>query len=79
MRKEDFEKIKQVKFLNENTLFVEGFVLFQCSIKSLNDLNTNNNAHKGILKRLEKSNLLQDPNEPLTSPSQGAHSGAQEK
>ncbi len=77
--KEDFEKIKQVKFLNENTIFVEDFILFQCSIKSLNDLNANNNAHKGILKRLEKYNLLQAPNEPLMSPSQGAHSGAQEK
>ena len=77
--KEDFEKIKQVKFLNENTIFVEDFILFQCSIKSLNDLNANNNAHKGILKRLEKYNLLQAPNVPLTSPSLGAHSGAQEK
>lgn len=77
--KEDFEKIKQVKFLNENTIFVEDFILFQCSIKALNDLNANNNAHKGILKRLEKYNLLQAPNVPLTSPSLGAHSGAQEK
>ena len=77
--KEDFEKIKQVKFLNENTIFVEDFVLFQCSIKSLTDLNANNNAHKGIIKRLEKYNLLQAPNVPLTSPSLGAHSGAQEK
>ena len=77
--KEDFQKIKQVKFLNENTIFVEDFILFQCSIKSLTDLNANNNAHKGIIKRLEKYNLLQAPNVPLTSPSLGAHSGAQEK
>ena len=77
--KEDFEKIKQVKFINENTIFVEDFILFQCSIKSLTELNANNNAHKGILKRLEKYNLLQAPNVPLTSPSLGAHSGAQEK
>ena len=77
--KEDFQKIKQVKFLNENTIFVEDFILFQCSINSLTDLNANNNAHKGIIKRLEKYNLLQAPNVPLTSPSLGAHSGAQEK
>ena len=77
--KEDFQKIKQVKFLNENTIFIEDFILFQCSIKSLTDLNANNNAHKGIIKRLEKYNLLQAPNVPLTSPSLGAHSGAQEK
>ena len=77
--KEDFQKIKQVKFLNENTIFVEDFILFQCSIKSLTELNANNNAHKGIIKRLEKYNLLQAPNVPLTSPSLGAYSGAQEK
>lgn len=77
--KEDFEKIKQVKFLDENTIFIEDFVLFQCSIKSLSELKPSNNAHKGIIKRLEKYNLLQAPCEPLVSPCQGAHSGAQEK
>lgn len=77
--KEDFEKIKQVKFLNEDTIFIEDFVLFQCSIKALSELKPTNNAHKGIIKRLEKYNLLQAPNVPLTSPSLGAHSGAQEK
>lgn len=77
--KEDFQQIKQVKFLSEDIIFIEDFVLFQCSIKSLYELNLNNNAHKGIIKRLEKYNLLQAPNVPLTSPSLGAHSGAQEK
>lgn len=77
--KEDFEKIKQVKFLDENTIFIEDFVLFQCSIKTLTELKPTNNAHRGIIRRLEKYNLLQTPSEPLTSPSLGAHSGAQEK
>ena len=77
--KEDFQQIKQVKFLSEDIIFIEDFVLFQCSIKSLYELDLNNNAHKGIIKRLEKYNLLQAPNVPLTSPSLGAHSGAQEK
>ena len=77
--REDFTKIKQVRFINENTIFIEDFILFQCSINSLNDLNPNNNAHKGIIKRLEKYNLLPAPNVPLTSPLLGAHSGAQEK
>lgn len=66
--KEDFEAIKQIKFIDENTIFVEDFVNFQCSVKSINDLNPNNNAHKGVIKRLEKYNLFQAPNEPLTSP-----------
>lgn len=77
--KEDFEKIKQVKFLDENTVFIEDFVLFQCSIKTLSELKPTNNAHKGIIRRLEKYNLLQAPSEPLSSPFEGAHSGAQEK
>lgn len=77
--REDFEAIKQIKFIDENTIFVEDFVLFQCSIKNLNELNPNNNAHKGIIKRLNKYNILLAPNEPLTSPSLGAHRGAQEK
>lgn len=55
--KKDFEEIKQIRFINENTIFIEDFILFQCGISSLNDLNPNNNAHKGIIKRLEKYNL----------------------
>lgn len=77
--KEDFEKIKQVKFLDENTIFIEDFVLFQCSIKNLNGLKPSNNAHKGIIRRLEKYNLFQAPSEPLVSPTEGAHRGTQEK
>lgn len=52
--KKDFEAIKQIKFINENTVFIEDFILFQCGISSLNDLNPNNNAHKGIINRLKK-------------------------
>lgn len=52
--KKDFEAIKQVKFIDDNTVFIEDFILFQCGISSLKDLNPNNNAHKGIIKRLEK-------------------------
>lgn len=77
--KDDFLKIKQIKFLDENTIFVEDFVNFQCSVASINDLNANNNAHKGVIKRLKKYNLILAPEVPLTSPSLGAHSGAQEK
>ena len=78
--KENFKRIKQIKFLDDNTVFVEDFVLFQCGISSLNELNANNNAHKGIIKRLIKYNLFSlGANEPLTSPSIGALCGAQEK
>lgn len=64
--KENFKKIKQLKFLDDNTIFIEDFVLFQCGISSLNALNPNNNAHKGIIKRLEKYNLILGANEGLT-------------
>ena len=63
--REDFEKIKQVRFLDDNTIFVEDFVNFQCSISSINELNPNNNAHKGIIKRLKKYGLYLGANEGL--------------
>ena len=78
IKKEDFEGIKQVIFINDDTIFIEDFVLFQCSIDSLKDLNPNNNAHKGIIKRLEKYNLL-GASEPLVSPSLGAQDKEKEK
>lgn len=78
IKKEDFKGIKQVIFINDDTIFVEDFVLFQCSIDSLKDLNPNNNAHKGIIKRLEKYNLL-GAIEPLISPSLGAQDKEKEK
>ncbi len=79
IKKEDFEGIKQVVFLDDETIFIEDFVLFQCSIDSLKDLNPNNNAHKGIIKRLEKYNLYLGASEPLVSPSLGAQDKEKEK
>lgn len=72
--KEDFEKIKQIRFIDENTIFVEDFILFQQSIQSLDQLNPNNNAHKSIIKKLEKYNIFSAPSKPLlrgTSNSKG--------
>lgn len=77
--KEDFLKIKQVKFLNDNTIFVEDFATFQCSIDSIEGLNPNNNAHKGIIKRLKKYGLYLGASEPLVSPSLGAQDKEKEK
>lgn len=86
--KKDFEGLKQIKFLNENTIFIEDFIIFQCGIDSIKDLNPSNNAHKGIIKKLKKYNLYGAganeplvspslaPKEPLTSPSLGALCGA---
>lgn len=79
IKKEDFEGIKQVVFIDDETIFIEDFVLFQCSIDSLKDLNPNNNAHKGIIKRLEKYNLYLGASQPLVSPSLGAQDKEKEK
>ena len=77
--REDFEKIKQVKFLNDNLVFIEDFALYQCKVKSFNDLNPKNNAHKGVLKLLKKYDIFEAPNEGLVSPLEGAQEKEKEK
>lgn len=76
---EDFEKIKQVKFIAADFIFIEDFALFQCKVKSFNDLNPKNNAHKGVLKLLEKYNIFKAPSEPLESPFEGAQDKDKDK
>ena len=55
--KKDFEAIKQVKFISDDKIFIEDFIKFQynTSIPLLNPLNR---VHKGILKSLEKHNII---------------------
>lgn len=57
--KADFEGLKQVRFVNEDTVFIEDFIYFQYGIKNHKDLNPNNNVHKGIINRLKKYNCYQ--------------------
>lgn len=77
--REDFENIKQVKFIDENTIFIEDFALFQCKVKSFNELNPKNNAHKGVLKLLKKYNIFEAPAEGLVSPLEGTQEKDKEK
>ncbi len=77
--KEDFTKIKQVKFIEDDLIFIEDFALFQCKVSSFDKLNPNNNAHKGVLKLLEKYGILKAPSMGLTSPSNGAQEKDKEK
>lgn len=77
--KDDFKKIKQVRFLDDNFIFIEDFALYQCKIQSFDKLNPNNNAHKGVLKLLEKYGIYKAPSKPLTSPSPGAQEKEKEK
>lgn len=69
--KEDFEKLHFVKFLKEDFIYLENFILFQYKLNSLEELNPSNNAHKGILKRLKEFSPLLAPNKPLVSPING--------
>ncbi|MBR5012308.1 MAG: hypothetical protein IKY15_00040 [Clostridia bacterium] len=56
--KEDFEGLKQIRFINENTVFVEDFIKFQNGIE-INELNPNYSVHKGIIKKLNKYNAFE--------------------
>lgn len=69
--KQDLLAIKQVKFINDNLIFIEDFIFFQYKIKSLNELNPKNNAHKGVIKRLEEFSPSLAPTQPLESPIDG--------
>jgi hypothetical protein len=55
--KEDFLKIKQIKFLSETKIFIEDFIFFQYGI-TIENLNEKNRVHKGIIKSLEKNGVL---------------------
>ena len=55
--KEDFEAIKQVKFISDDKIFIEDFIKFQYKT-SIHLLNPLNRVHKGILKSLEKNNII---------------------
>lgn len=61
--KEDFEGLKQIRFINENTVFVEDFIKFQNGI-TIEELNPNYSVHKGIIKKLNKYNAFITLNEP---------------
>jgi hypothetical protein len=69
--KEDFEKLHFVKFLKEDFIYLENFILFQYKINSLEELNPSNNAHKGVIKRLKEFSPLLAPTQPLVSPFNG--------
>ena len=77
--KEDFKKIKQVKFIEDDLIFIEDFALFQCKVSTFEKLNPNNNAHKGVLKLLDKYGIFKAPSEGLVSPFNGAQDKDKDK
>lgn len=67
IKKEDFEGIKQIKFISDNKIFIEDFIQFQYGI-SIDQLNEKNNVHKGIIKSLSKNGIFPTLNQPLSNP-----------
>jgi len=73
---EEINQQEAVKYLGNkifvfdggNKWFIPSFIEFQYP----SGLSEKNNAHVGIIKNLDKYNLLSNKNEPLMSPSQGA-------
>ena len=55
--KEDFENIKQIKFISENKIFIEDFIKFQYG-STIEQLNPKFSVHKGVIKQLQKNGLI---------------------
>lgn len=54
----DFENLKQIKRLKNGNFLIEDFLKFQYGISSYDSLNPKFSVHKGIIKSLEKNQLL---------------------
>lgn len=63
---------ERIKVLNCSTKwFIPSFIVFQYDA-TVDELNQNNQAHKGVLKILIKEGVIQEPQKPLESPLEGA-------
>ena len=65
--REDFEAIKQVRFLNDTTIFIEDFIRFHYNIE-ISQLNEKYNLHKGIIRRLNKYGIFSTLSQGLCNP-----------
>lgn len=69
IKKEDFENLKQVKFINENTIFIEDFIKFQYNCE-IYELKPNYGVHKGIIAKLNKYGIFETLTKGLSNPYQ---------
>ena len=76
--REDFEAIKQVRFINENTIFIEDFINFHYNIE-ISQLNEKYNLHKGIIRRLNKYGIFSTLSQGLGNPSPRVQEQEKEK
>lgn len=56
--KEDFLNLKQIVFINENTVYIQDFIKFQYGCE-VSELNPNYSVHKGIIKKLNKYGIFE--------------------
>lgn len=56
--KDDFMNLKQIVFINENTVYIQDFIKFQYGCE-VSELNPNYSVHKGIIKKLNKYGILE--------------------
>ena len=56
--KDDFMNLKQIVFINENTVYIQDFIKFQYGCE-VSELNPNYSVHKGIIKKLNKYSILE--------------------
>lgn len=65
--REDFEAIKQVSFINENTIFIEDFIRFQYKVE-VSELNPKFTVHKGVIAKLTKYGIFETLSKGLPNP-----------
>ena len=65
--REDFEAIKQVSFINENTIFIEDFIRFQYKVE-VSELNPKFTVHKGVIAKLNKYGIFETLSKGLGNP-----------
>lgn len=65
--REDFEAIKQVKFIDENKIFIEDFIRFQYKVE-VSELNPKFTVHRGIIAKLTKYGIFETLSKGLGNP-----------
>ena len=60
----DFEGLKQIRFIDDNTIFIEDFIKFQYNCE-ISDLRPDYRVHKGIISKLNKYGILETLNKGL--------------
>ena len=65
--KEDFKGLKQIRFINNETIFIEDFIKYQYNCE-ISELNPKFSVHRGIIKKLNKYGILGTLTKGLANP-----------